>query len=107
MANYPINKGIDKTVEFKGLRAQYLGFLFGGLGVVFLVVVIMFIVGLNPYVTVFFALLAGTGVLMGVFSMNSKYGRHGLLKIIAKSSRPKYIIVRKSIYSIFKNQKMR
>lgn len=29
MAEYPINKGIGRPVEFKGLKAQYL-FLFAG-----------------------------------------------------------------------------
>ena len=29
MAKYPINKGVGRQVEFKGLRAQYL-FLFAG-----------------------------------------------------------------------------
>lgn len=29
MAEYPVNKGIGRPVEFKGLKAQYL-FLFAG-----------------------------------------------------------------------------
>ena len=31
MADYPINKGIGHSVEFKGLKAQYLFIFAGGL----------------------------------------------------------------------------
>ncbi|HAR73992.1 MAG TPA: conjugal transfer protein TraF, partial [Flavobacteriaceae bacterium] len=38
MKNYNINKGIGRTVEFKGLKAQYLFIFAGGLlGVLLLV----------------------------------------------------------------------
>ena len=39
MADYPINKGIGHSVEFKGLKAQYLFIFAGGLLVVFFLVV--------------------------------------------------------------------
>ena len=35
MADYPINKGIGHSVEFKGLKAQYLFIFAGGLLAVF------------------------------------------------------------------------
>ena len=35
MAEYPINKGVGRQVEFKGLRAQYLFLFAGGLLAVF------------------------------------------------------------------------
>ena len=39
MADYPINKGIGHSVEFKGLKAQYLFIFAGGLLAVFFLVV--------------------------------------------------------------------
>jgi len=36
MAEYPINKGVGRQVEFKGLRAQYLFLFAGGLLAVFI-----------------------------------------------------------------------
>lgn len=35
MAEYPINKGIGASVEFKGLKAQYLFIFAGGLLLLF------------------------------------------------------------------------
>ena len=45
MAEYPINKGIGRPVEFKGLKAQYLFLFAGGLLAAF----ILFISPCSPY----------------------------------------------------------
>ena len=45
MADYPINKGIGHSVEFKGLKAQYLFIFAGGLLAVFFLVVILYMAG--------------------------------------------------------------
>lgn len=42
MAEFPINKGIGRSVEFKGLKAQYLFIFCGGLLVVFVLFVILY-----------------------------------------------------------------
>ena len=42
MAEYPINKGVGRQVEFKGLRAQYLFLFAGGLLAVFILVVVLY-----------------------------------------------------------------
>ena len=41
MAEYPINKGIGRPVEFKGLKAQYLFIFAGGLLAAFILFVIL------------------------------------------------------------------
>ena len=43
MADYPINKGIGHSVEFKGLKAQYLFIFAGGLLAVFFLVVVLYL----------------------------------------------------------------
>ena len=40
---YGINKGIGKSVEFRGLKAQYLFIFAGGLLAVFVVFVILYV----------------------------------------------------------------
>ena len=45
MADYPINKGIGHSVEFKGLKAQYLFIFAGGLLAVFFLVVVLYMAG--------------------------------------------------------------
>jgi len=49
MAEYPINKGIGRPVEFKGLKAQYLFIFCGGLLALFVLFVILYMVGIDMY----------------------------------------------------------
>ena len=45
-----INKGIGKSVEYKGLKSQYLFIFAGGLLAVFVVFVIMYMAGVDQWV---------------------------------------------------------
>ena len=47
MAEYPVNRGIGKPVEFKGLKSQYLFIFAGGLLAVFVVFIVLFMAGVN------------------------------------------------------------
>ena len=46
---YGINKGIGKSVEFRGLKAQYLFIFAGGLLAVFVVFVILYMAGVDQW----------------------------------------------------------
>lgn len=91
MANsvYHINKGINKSIEFKGLRAQYIWYLGGGLVGLMVLFSIMYIVGINSYICIGVILTAGTGLVIKVYAMSNKYGEHGLMKKMAQRSVPK------------------
>jgi hypothetical protein len=102
---YHINKGIGRTVEFKGLKAQYLFIFSGGLLGLLICVMIMYMAGVNTY----FCLILG-GVSSGIliwqsFSLNGKYGEYGLMKRGARKKHPRYIISRKSIYRYLKTNR--
>lgn len=102
MSTYNINKGIGRTVEFKGLKAQYLFIFAGGLlGILFLVM-ILYMVGVNSYVCLFIGIGEGSLIIWQTFSLNHKYGEHGLMKISAKKRHPHYILCRKQIHRYFK-----
>ena len=47
MSEYPVNRGIGKSVEFKGLKSQYLFIFAGGLLAVFVVFIVLFMAGVN------------------------------------------------------------
>ena len=47
MAEYPINKGIGRPVEFKVLKAQYLFIFCGGLLTHFILFVLLYMVGIG------------------------------------------------------------
>jgi hypothetical protein len=93
MANsiYGVNKGINKSVEFKGLKAQYIWWLGGGVVAILILFVVLYVAGLNSYVCIAIALGLGTGAVTYIFNVSHKYGEFGLMKMRAKRNVPKYI----------------
>lgn len=98
MSNYNINKSIGRTVEFKGLKAQYLFIFAGGLLGVLILVMIMYMAGVNSYICLFIGAGGASLIVWKTFSLNGKYGEHGLMKLGAKKKHPKYIISRKAVH---------
>lgn len=105
MAEFSINRGIGKSVEFKSLKAQYLFIFIGGLLAVFILFIIMYLIGINQWVCIGFGLVAATVLVWQTFALNAKYGEHGLMKVQARSSHPKYIINRRKFPKLFKHKK--
>ena len=100
MSEYPVNKGIGKSAEFKGLKSQYLFIFAGGLLSVFVVFVVMYMAGIGQWICIGFGVCAASTVVWMTFSLNAKYGEYGLLKLQARRNHPKYIISRKAISPI-------
>ncbi|MCQ9634183.1 DUF4133 domain-containing protein [Chryseobacterium sp. WG23] len=103
MNKWNINKGIGRTVEFKGLKAQYLFVFAGGLLTVLILVMIMYMVGLHMYICLGFGIGAASLIIWKTFALNKKYGEHGLMKLGAKRMHPKYIVCRKPMHRYLKN----
>ena len=97
MAEYGINKGIGKDVEFRGLRAQYLFIFASGLLGVFILFVAMYMSGLSPGVCIGTGVTLGTTLVWLTFRLNARYGAHGLMKAAAARYHPRRIIHRKRI----------
>ncbi|NLU94855.1 DUF4133 domain-containing protein [Chitinophaga sp. Ak27] len=93
MANsvYEINKGINRSIEFKGLKAQYIWYLAGGLLSLLLLFSVVYILGINVYLGLVMIGGLGTALVMKVYAMSAKYGEHGLLKKMAMRQVPKLI----------------
>jgi hypothetical protein len=98
---FPINKGIGKPAEFKGLKSQYLFLFAGGLLAVFVVFVVMYMVGIGQWICIGFGVCTASFLVWMTFSLNNKYGEHGLMKLQARRSHPKYIINRRAIPRLF------
>jgi len=97
MNTYNINKGIGRTVEFRGLKAQYLFIFAGGLLGILILVMILYMAGTSSYICLFLGAGGSSLIVWQTFSLNRKYGEHGLMKIGAKKRHPRYIICRKPI----------
>ena len=98
---YEINKGINRPIEFKGLKAQYIWYLGGGMVLVFLFYVILYSAKVNTFVTLVLTGILGAGIFTSVYHLSSTYGEHGLTKALAKGRVPKIIKV-KSRHSFMK-----
>ena len=94
MAEYAINKGIGRSVEYKGLKAQYLFIFAGGLLALFVVYVIMYISGVSQWFCIGFGVTAASALVWLTFHLNAKYGQYGLMKLTAVKYHPRYIINR-------------
>ncbi len=96
MANsvYQINKGINQSIEFKGLKAQYIWYLGGGVVALLIVFAVMYITGMPTYLCIGIILTAGTFLVMKIYRMSHKYGEHGLMKTLARKQVPKVIKLR-------------
>lgn len=81
---YKINKGINKPIEFKGLKAQYIWYLGIGLLVLLILFAILYIIGINTYLCVVLIIILGTVLFMKVYKLSNKYGEHGMMKQAAK-----------------------
>jgi uncharacterized membrane protein YdcZ (DUF606 family) len=93
MANsvYSINKGINKPVEFRGLKAQYIWYLGGGLLGLMILFAVLYILGTNTFVCLGIIGVLGTGLFLYIYRLSNTYGEHGMLKMRAKRSIPKVI----------------
>lgn len=89
---YNINKGINKPIEFKGLKAQYIGYLGVGLVVLLVLFSILYIAGMNMFICVGLILILGTLLFVFVYKISNQYGQFGLMKKAAKRSIPSYLI---------------
>ena len=67
-----INKGIGKSVEFKGFKAQYLFIFAGGLLAVFVVFVILYMIGIDQWVCIGFGVIAVSALVWLTFNLNAK-----------------------------------
>lgn len=104
MSDFEINKGVGREVEFKGLRAQYLFIFAFGLLAVFVVFVIMYTAGIGLWTCIGFGVSAATAVVWLTFSLNRRFGSHGLMKLLAARQHPRRILSRKRITRLIKKQ---
>ena len=88
---YVVNKGINKNVEFKGLRAQYIWYLGAGILALMVVFAGMYIAGVNTYVCLLVILTCGTGLVLKVYALSHKYGEHGMMKAAARRILPSVV----------------
>ncbi|WP_276484739.1 DUF4133 domain-containing protein [Paraflavitalea pollutisoli] len=88
---YKINKGVNRSIEFKGLKAQYIWYLGGGLLGCLILYVVLYIVGVNSYICLSVVGVSATAVFVYVFKLSKQYGEHGMMKSMARRSVPRIV----------------
>jgi hypothetical protein len=85
---YPINKGVNRPVEFRGLQAQYVWYLAGAVLAVLFVFSILYLIGLSTYLDVALSLALGGWSIARIYRLSRKYGQHGRMKERAQKAIP-------------------
>jgi len=93
MANsiYKINKGINKSIEFKGLKAQYIWYFGGGVIGLLIFFAVLYILGINTFICLGIIGIAGILMTLKIFRLSHTYGEHGMMKKIAGRRIPSII----------------
>ncbi|MFD2943304.1 DUF4133 domain-containing protein [Flavobacterium notoginsengisoli] len=95
MANsvYTVNKGINQSIEFKGLKSQYIWYLGGGVVGLLVLFSILYIIGIPSLLCVGIIGSSGGLLVFKIYRMSNKYGEHGMMKAVARRQLPKSIKV--------------
>lgn len=88
---YQINNGINRSIEFKGLKAQYIWYLGGGLVILLILFAIMYICGLGIFICLPTVAVLTTSLFIQVYKLSRTYGEFGMMKKIARRSVPNVI----------------
>lgn len=91
---YNINKGINKPIEFKGIKAQYLMYLAAGLVILMLAFSIMFVSGVPIYICMAIVGILGYLLFSKVNKYSHQYGEFGLIKVAGYRACPTYLCCR-------------
>ena len=105
MADYPVNKGIGRSVECKGLKAQYLFIFVGGLLALCVLFVILYMIVIDQWICIGFGVVSASVLVWQTFALNARYGEHGLMKLGATKSHPRYLLNRRRISRLIKKRK--
>ncbi len=85
---YDINKGVNRSIEFKGVKAQYIIYLAVGLVGLLLLFAILYICGLKLYYCLAIIAAAGVSLVITIQRFSRNYGEHGLTKKAARRKLP-------------------
>jgi len=86
---YQINKGVNKPIVFRGLKAQYIAYLAVGLVLLLVSFAVLYISGVSLFIVLPLILLLGTALFLITFRLSNRFGQHGLMKYLAKRGLPK------------------
>jgi len=91
MKTYSINKGVNRSIVFKGMVAQYIWYMGAGMFVLLVLYAAMYVAGVNTFISLAITVCLGAAMIMWIYHLSSSYGEHGLTKALARRSIPKVV----------------
>ncbi len=88
---YTINKGVGRPVVFKGLKAQWIWYLGGGILGLLLLFTLLYIMGLPVVFCITLIIFLGCMLFYLVYRFNARFGEYGLMKKMAAKAVPPVI----------------
>ncbi len=73
---YQINKGLNKSIEFRGLKAQYIWYFAAGVMVLLILFSLLYICGLNTYLCLAMICSSGCLLISKLYRWSNTYGEH-------------------------------
>jgi hypothetical protein len=77
---YTIHRRINRPLEFRGLQAQYVWWLGGGVITLLLLFALLHIAGIPPLACLTLIAILSTAFIRTLYWLSRKYGQHGLMK---------------------------
>ena len=87
------------------MKAQYLFIFVGGLLALFVLFVILYMIGIDQWICIGFGVVSASVLVWQTFALNARYGEHGLMKLGATKSNPRYLLNRRRISRMIKKRK--
>ena len=87
------------------MKAQYLFIFVGGLLALFVLFVILYMIGIDQWLCIGFGVVSASVLVWQTFALNARYGEHGLMKLGATKSHPRYLLNRRRISRLIKKRK--
>jgi hypothetical protein len=97
--SFVINKGVNRPVEFRGLKGRWIWRLGGGLVGLLIGFAILYLSGVNPWVCILLVGVWGLALFVRIYRLSREYGEHGWMKRAAARRMPRR--VRSGTRSIF------
>lgn len=85
---YEINKGIGRSIEFKGIKAQYIIYLAAGMMALLLLLAILLVCHVKLYYCLGIVVPAAAGFVLLIQRLSNTYGETGLQKRLAAGKLP-------------------
>ena len=91
---YFVNKGINKSIVFRGLKAQYIWYMGGAMVGLLIVYSVMYLLKINTFISLGVTICLGAAVMMFIYHLSGTYGEHGLSKALASRGIPRIVKAR-------------